>query len=111
MYDPCVGSMLVTYVHILQGESYKFARLLKKYLPAIGEHFEQDEVASELYLISWFMSSFSATFPITFAVRVFGRCKYLNCNIYKRSHLAVICETNFKALVSYVYDIAVIQFL
>ena len=63
-------------MYISQSESFKFTQLLKKYLSAVGERFEQDEVVSELFLMSWLMTSFSATFPITFAVRVFGMLKY-----------------------------------
>ena len=55
----------------LKCELYQLSRLLHDTLPELYAHFEKHEVEPLLYAAPWFLCLYSASFPVSFALRVF----------------------------------------
>lgn len=55
---------------LVQQYLFQFDRLMREYLPKLGEHFTQEMINPSMYGSQWFITVFSYSFPFHLALRI-----------------------------------------
>ena len=57
---------------LLQIQLYQLTRLIHDNYRDLHDHFEEHEIAPNLYATPWFLTLFASQYPLGFVARVFG---------------------------------------
>ncbi|XP_020588827.1 EVI5-like protein isoform X2 [Phalaenopsis equestris] len=55
---------------LVQQYLFQFERLVKDYLPKLGQHFSEEMINPSMYASQWFITVFSYSFPFPLALRI-----------------------------------------
>ncbi|CAH9106998.1 unnamed protein product [Cuscuta europaea] len=89
VHSPMEGMYLVG-LPLVQQYLFQFDRLVKDFMPKLGEHFSQEMINPSMYASQWFITVFSYSFPFHLALRIWDVFLYEGVNIVFKVGLALL---------------------
>ncbi|KAL7602123.1 uncharacterized protein LOC111919900 [Lactuca sativa] len=75
---------------LVQQYLFQFDRLMREYMPKLGEHFTEEMINPSMYGSQWFITVFSYSFPFHLALRIWDVFLYEGVKIVFKVGLALL---------------------